>query len=152
MGAAELPDDPVLAELERLAAQLGIGRQLHLLGHVSPIEPVLAGLDSLWVTALAEPFGRTLVEAMHLGTPVIATASGGNPEAIRNGVTGFLVDPDDPAAFTAPMRQLLEQPDEAARIAAAARIGLERYGTPEHLRHMQQLYSDLLGGCDEPKT
>mgnify|MGYP002653513736 CR=1 FL=1 len=39
---------------------------------------------------------------MHLGTPVIATRHGGNPEAITDGVNGFLVDPDDPAAFLSP--------------------------------------------------
>ena len=48
------------------------------------------------VTARGEPFGRTLIEAMHLGTPVIATRHGGNPEAIEDGRNGFLVDPDDP--------------------------------------------------------
>ena len=71
---------------------------------------------------------------------------------ISDGVTGFLVDPHDPGAFTAPTRRLLEAPGEADRIASSAQVGLARYGTPEHLRQMQQLYADLLDGNHEPQA
>lgn len=143
-GSPERENDPVAEETEALARSLGIADRIHLMGHVSPVEPAMAGVSALLVTALGEPFGRTLIEAMHLGTPVIATRHGGNPEAITDGVNGFLVDPHDPAAFAAPIRRLLDEPGLADRITAAARIGLDRYGTAEHLRQMQALYDEVL--------
>lgn len=144
-GRPERTQDPVERDLRDLAGSLGIADRIHLMGHVLPVEPALAGVFALLVTAENEPFGRTLIEAMHLGTPVIATRHGGNPEAIEDGRTGFLVDPDDPAAFAAPLRRLLDEPGLAARIAAAARVGLDRYGTAEHLRRVQALYDEVLG-------
>lgn len=144
-GRPERDGDPVERDLRALARSLGVAGQVHLMGHVSPVEPALAGVFALLVTARGEPFGRTLIEAMHLGTPVIATRHGGNPEAIREGQNGFLVDPDDPAAFVPPLRRLLEDPSLVPRIAAAARVGLDRYSTAEHLRQVQALYDEVLG-------
>jgi len=143
-GRPERDGDPILDETRALARSLGIADRIHLMGHVSPVEPALAGVAALLVTALGEPFGRTLIEAMHLSTPVIATRHGGNPEAIKDGVNGFLVDAHDPAAFVAPIRRLLDDPGLADSITAAARIGLDRYGTAEHLRQMQALYDEVL--------
>lgn len=143
-GRPERDGDPVEQDLRALAQSLGIADRIHLMGHVSPVEPVLAGVFALLVTARGEPFGRTLIEAMHLGTPVIATRHGGNPEAIEDGRNGFLVDPDDPAAFTAPLARLLDEPGLTDRITAAARTGLDRYSTAEHLRRVQALYDEVL--------
>lgn len=143
-GQPEPPGDPISDVCRDLARQLGVADHLHLMGHVSPVEPWMAGVDALLVTALDEPFGRTLIEAMHLRTPVVATDHGGNPEAIADGVTGFLVDPADPAAFVAPMRRLLTEPGLADRIADAAASGLDRYSTARHLRRIEALYDDLL--------
>lgn len=143
-GRPERECDPVLDDLRGLARSLGIADRIHLMGHVSPVEPALAGVAALLVTALGEPFGRTLIEAMHLGTPVIATRHGGNPEAITDGVNGFLVDPDDPAAFLSPIRRLLEEPGLADTITTTAGIGLDRYGTAEHLRQIEALYDEVL--------
>lgn len=143
-GRPERDCDPVERDLRALAASLGLAGHIHLMGHVSPVEPALAGVFALLVTARGEPFGRTLIEAMHLGTPVIATRHGGNPEAIEDGRNGFLVDPDDPAAFVAPVRRLLAEPGLAGRITAAARTGLDRYSTAEHLRRVQALYDEVM--------
>lgn len=144
LGRAERPDDPVIRNCIALAAELGIGSRLHLLGHRSPIEPWLAGLDALLVTALDEPFGRTLIEAMHLHVPVVATRHGGNPEAIQDGRTGFLVEARDPAAFVPPLRRLMEDPELRDRITETAARGQERFASDVHVRHVQDLYSDLL--------
>ena len=77
----------------------GVADCIHLMGFRYPPERWLAACEVLLVPAVDEPFGRTLIEAMLLGTVVVAAASGGNPEAIRDGVTGCLVPPDDAAAF-----------------------------------------------------
>src|SRR3546814_9556362 len=72
------------AVLER-AARLGIADRIRLMGFRHPSAPWMAACDALLVTAVEEPFGRTLIEAMLLRTRVVAANSGGNPEAIRHG-------------------------------------------------------------------
>src|SRR3546814_14386086 len=70
----------------------------------------MAACDALIVTAVEEPFGRTLIEAMLLRTPVVAANSGGNPEAIRHGETGLLAPADDPEAFAGMTLGLFQNP------------------------------------------
>ncbi|MBA4490837.1 glycosyltransferase family 4 protein [Paracoccus sp. S1E-3] len=126
------------------AAAAGIAPNIHLMGFRSPLTHYMAGVDVSLVTALNEPFGRTLIESMHLGTPVIATAHGGNPEAITDGQTGFLVEPESPAAFIAPLRRLMETPGLYDRIAQAARTDVTaKYGRETHIRQMSEIYDRL---------
>jgi phosphatidylinositol alpha-1,6-mannosyltransferase len=68
-----------------------------------------------------EAFGLTMVEAMASGTPLIATRSGGIPDLVTDGETGILVDPGNTAAITAAVKELVQNPDVAARIGVAAR-------------------------------
>ena len=131
------------------AAALGLSSNLHMMGFRDPPAPAMAGVDALLITALDEPFGRTLIEAMHLGTPVIATRHGGNPEAITDGETGFLVDPWDPQAFAAPMRALTDDTSLRERIAKAAQLDVRgQYGLDVHIAKTTAVY-DLLSGQRE---
>ena len=61
------------------------------------------GRRSAWVQAVpsrwAEPFGLVAAEAMMQGTAVVASATGGLPEIVEHGHTGFLIPPDDPKAL-----------------------------------------------------
>lgn len=128
-----------------LANELGIGAAIHLMGFRVPIEAYMAGVDVKLVTALNEPFGRTLIEAMHLGTPVVAADHGGNREAIKDGVNGFLVDPKAPEAFVEPVANLLRNPDLYRRIVLAAREELPAYGEDGHISQISAIYEGLLG-------
>jgi phosphatidylinositol alpha-1,6-mannosyltransferase len=67
------------------------------------------------------------VEASACGLPVVAGKSGGIPDAVRDGETGFLVPPDDPAAIADGVGRLLGDRDLAARIGAAGRRAVETY-------------------------
>jgi len=67
------------------------------------------------------------VEASASGLPVIGSRSGGIPEAIREGETGLLVEPDDPAAVTAAAVRVLEDEALRRRLGAAGRAAVERY-------------------------
>ncbi|SDD37986.1 Glycosyltransferase involved in cell wall bisynthesis [Paracoccus isoporae] len=126
------------------AASLGMSDAISMMGFRHPIQGYMAGVDLYLVTAINEPFGRTLIESMHLGTPVIATAHGGNPEAIRDGENGFLVAPENPAAFVAPVLDLLNDPGQYARIVANARADVHaKYGREVHIRQMTEIYDRL---------
>ena len=130
---------------EERARALGVADRVHLMGFRRPVEPWMRAVDLLLVPALDEPFGRTLIEAMLLGTPVVATRHGGNPEAIESGVDGVLVDPHDPAGFAAPVLRLLDDGLEHMRIARNARArALARYGTEAHVEAIARIYDRLL--------
>jgi glycosyltransferase involved in cell wall biosynthesis len=74
-------------------------------------------VPSIW----PEPLSRVLLEAMHLGRPVVATAVGGTPEAVEHGVTGLLVPPRDAGALAKAVIELLLDPERRARMGEAAR-------------------------------
>jgi glycosyltransferase involved in cell wall biosynthesis len=128
------------------ARALGIADKIHLMGFRHPVAPYMCGVDILLVPAMSEPFGRTLIEAMMYGTPVIATNHGGNPEAIEDNVTGFLVEPENPGAFVAPMERLLKDRDEWQRISERARTStLAAYGIKPHVDGIVSIYQRILG-------
>jgi len=119
---------------ERLAAELGLGDAVRFLGFVSDEDlPGLYNAADLYVGAsrrfdrLAEGFGIALVEAAACGLAVVGGRSGGVPDAVREGETGILVDPDEPAAVAAGIVSLLG--DEAARrrLGAAGRRAVETF-------------------------
>lgn len=104
-------------------------------GYVAPTWPELESADVVLVPSRLEPFGNVAVEAMHACRPVVASAVQGLREVVTDGVTGVLVTPDDPQALADAVRGLLDDPERAARLAAAghadaaARFSVERYRT-----------------------
>lgn len=131
----------VAAAIERQ----GLGERVRLMGFRYPPEPWIAACDVLLVPAVEEPFGRSLIEAMLLGTPLIAADSGGNPEIIRHGETGYLVPPDRPDAFAARTQALLEDAGARAAIAQNARHdAVARFGMQRHAQSIMQIYDDIL--------
>jgi glycosyltransferase involved in cell wall biosynthesis len=133
--------EQITAAIERL----GLRDRVRLMGFRYPPEPWIAACDVLLVPAVEEPFGRSLIEAMLLGTPLIAADSGGNPEIIRHGETGYLVPPDDPDAFA--LRTLALLGDDTARASIAARAredAVARFGMQRHAQSIMRIYDDLL--------
>ncbi|TKW66615.1 MAG: glycosyltransferase family 4 protein [Paracoccus denitrificans] len=131
-----------------MAAARGITDRIHMMGFRNPIQDYMAGVDFYLVTAINEPFGRTLIEAMHLGTLVIATEHGGNPEAITDGMNGFLVPPEDPHAFVAPVIALATDPAQMQKVVDTARAHvLANYGQEVHVRQISRIYAQLAGAA-----
>jgi trehalose synthase len=78
--------------------------------------------DVIVQKSLAEGFGLTVSEAMWKGVPVVASAVGGILDQVVDGETGFLIsDPTDLEAFGSAIRELIEDPEMALRMGAAAR-------------------------------
>ncbi|HSE26583.1 MAG TPA: glycosyltransferase family 4 protein [Gemmatimonadales bacterium] len=78
------------------------------------------------LTSLSEGLSITVLESMKFGVPVVATAVGGNPEVVSDGVTGILVPPADPAAFSRAVVGLLRDPVGREAMGRAARARIER--------------------------
>jgi len=119
---------------ERLVAELGLGDAVRFLGAVPDADlPALYNAADLYVGAsrrhelLVEGFGISLVEASACGLAVVGGRSGGVPDAVRDGETGLLVDPDDPLAVAAGINRLLDDPELRRRFGAAGRRAVETY-------------------------
>jgi glycosyltransferase involved in cell wall biosynthesis len=95
--------------------------------------------------ARSEPFGLAIVEAMAAGLPVVATASEGASEIIEDGVTGKLAPPNDPEALAQAINDLLDDPDECARLGQNARLAArERYSLEQMTTATERVYYEAL--------
>jgi len=131
--------------LEQRAFDLGIGDIVFFMGFRRPIEEWIAACDLILAPGRDDAFGRSLVEAMLVGTPVVASRSGGHETIIRDGDTGFLVDPDDPSAFADAALKLLDRPDLAADFAKKAYTeSVRRYSVRAHVERIGAIYDVLL--------
>ena len=120
-------DGPERQALERQSATLGLDGRVRFLGSV-PRETVLRlfrAADASVLPSAWENFPHTVVEALAVGCPVIATAVGGVPEVVRDGENGLLVPPNDSAALARGDREVLLG-DAPARAARGGRAGLGR--------------------------
>src|SRR5207302_10961882 len=126
---------PDRERLEKRAQQLRLGDRVRFLGGVGDQDlPAFYNLASVYVGASrraerlgVEGFGISLVEASACGLPVVAGNSGGIPDAVRDGETGFLVPPEDPAAFADAICRLLADKAAAQRMGQAGRRAVETY-------------------------
>ena len=137
----------------RYAQQLGIADAVKFTGWVGP-SGKRALLDAAAVFALpsyAESMPVSLVEAMAAGIPVIATGVGGIPEAVTEGVTGFLVGPGDISTLTRTLRKVLLDRPLAARVGAAGREAARlRFAPDRAMARLEEVYIEAglaaLGG------
>jgi len=119
---------------EHVAREAGVADAVRFLGGVPDADlPFLYNAVDLYVGAsrrvelLVEGFGISLVEASASGLAVVGGRSGGVPDAVRDGETGILVDPDQPAAVAAGVNRLLGDPELRKRLGAAGRKAVETY-------------------------
>lgn len=116
-------DGPLRSEAESLLEAAGVAHLAWLTGERSDVPELLRGLDIFVLPSRAEGISNTILEAMATGLPVIATAVGGNPELVVDGVTGRLVPKENATALAA---AILDYFFEPGRIAAHGRAGLAR--------------------------
>jgi len=115
-------DGPDLPDVRRAVAELGLEGRVRFLGALERegVLKVFRAADASLLTSSWENFPHTVVEALAVGTPVIATAVGGVPELVRDGENGLLVPVGDPEALAAAIRRLVGEPGLRERLAAAA--------------------------------
>lgn len=119
-------DGPERPELERLAARVGDGRVVFAGPRPRPaVLRALAGAHAAVLSSDWENLPHAAVEALAVGTPVVATAVGGVPEVVRDGVNGLLVDRGSPDELAAALARLVEEPGLRDRLAAEARRSVE---------------------------
>ncbi|UGQ47650.1 glycosyltransferase family 4 protein [Massilia endophytica] len=141
-----LGGDGEVEQARAAAAELGIGEQTAFLGWVRG-EQKLSALRQATIYTLPsynEGMPMSILEAMAWGLPVLATPVGGIPDAISDGVEGFLVAPGDVGALAQRWAQLLDDPQLAQRMGEAARRKVAAvFATDAVLPRLGQLYQSL---------
>lgn len=109
------------------------------------ISTVFSDLDVVVNASMIEGFSRTILEAMACAKPVIATRVGGNPEAVQDGVTGFLVPPKDASSLAEAMMELIKSPEKMTEMGSQARQRVCENFTPQiTARKIEEVYRQLL--------
>jgi glycosyltransferase involved in cell wall biosynthesis len=134
------------AELERLAARLGLSRRARFHGWLGAeaTRDVMAAADVVVVPSeWPEPFGIVGLEAMSLGRPTVGSAVGGIPEWLSDGEVGRLVAPSQPRALAAVLSELLDRPDTLQRMGRAAWERAADFSPGPHVEALEALYAEL---------
>jgi sugar transferase (PEP-CTERM/EpsH1 system associated) len=131
--------------LAYLGRVLGISDRLHLLGERDDIPELLECMDVFVLSSLSEGMSNTILEAMAIGVPVIATRAGGNVFLVQDGENGFLVSKQDPQGLCEAIRRYLKDPLMARRHGAAGRRRVEQeWSLAKMVLAYDRLYTTLV--------
>jgi glycosyltransferase involved in cell wall biosynthesis len=137
---------PIAAELAGLASDLGVADRCELTGWSDQIDRLLAGWDVFVLASRAEGMSLAILQAMHVGLPVVVTDVGSVREVVVDGETGLVVPPDDPTALTAALERLVGDADLRKRFGRAARRRAQAdFGVAAMARRYEGIYAELLG-------
>jgi glycosyltransferase involved in cell wall biosynthesis len=141
VGDALFGESDYAARLRALAAELGITGRVHFLGHRNDVPKLMHAVDVMVHPSVdPEPFGRTLVEAMLAGVPVIATDTGAASDILEHGKAGTLVRPDDADAIAAAIARALADPTALrSQLDYAAARATTHYGVAQMLNSVSAL-------------
>lgn len=98
-----------IIQLQQLTAELKLETKVYFSGFKANVPQIMRALDILVVPSLSEPFGRVVIEAMAMKTPVIASRVGGIPDIIEDGVNGILIPLKNPKAISEAVIKLLPE-------------------------------------------
>jgi len=140
-------DGPHRADIEEEVRRRGLQDRVRFLGRRDDMA-VLFGLATVVVLpSLAESFGLVVIEAMSLGKPVVAARTGGIPELIDDGRTGWLVPPADARALAEALTRVLQDPTAADVVARAGRKNAERFGLERMVRGYEAVYRRVISAA-----
>lgn len=126
-------------ELHHLVDELGLRPHVRFLGERADIERILAATDVLLVPSVEEPFGRTVIEAMAMCVPVVATSVGGPAEILSDGVGGRIVHGRAVRAWADAVEELAAWPP--ARRAEARPVAEARFSRARHVEAIVAVYA-----------
>ena len=120
-------DGPQRTELEAQISEAGLAEHVVLAGFRSDVDRLLPHVDVVAVPSFTEGLPNVVLEAFCAGVPVVATAVGGTPEVVENGVNGYLVPAGDPASLAQHLLRILGEGDTAEGMGAKGRDYVRRH-------------------------
>jgi glycosyltransferase involved in cell wall biosynthesis len=138
------------SELERQRRELGLASHVHLMGFRADARTLLAQFTVFALSSYLEGLCTSLLDAQVLGVPIVATAVGGIPDVVEDGVTGWLVPGRDPAALARVLLEALAQPELGRQMADRARTAVSRFSVDHMVERTLDEYRAALGECAHP--
>lgn len=138
-----------IERFRRQADDAGILDKLTFPGWLSEAEmgALMASADIFTLPSREEAQPIAILEAIARGLPVVSTPVGSIPEQVKDGVSGLLVPPAEPAALAAALRRLVRDPEDRKTMGAAARaLFLSRYSIQECARSFLSVYAEMTSG------
>jgi glycosyltransferase involved in cell wall biosynthesis len=119
-------EGPLRGLLERRIAEAGLSGRFHLVGPLPDPHTVLAGADVCVLSSTSEGLGSSILAAMALGVPVVATRVGGIPELLGTGA-GLMVSPGDVSGFATAVQRVLTDPELRQNLSRIGRLEAARF-------------------------
>ncbi len=129
-------------EIGSLHARSGLGDRFALLGYRDDATRLIAAADLYVLASHHEGLPVTVMEALTLGVPVVATAVGGVPQVVHDGENGLLVPPRDPRALATALARASE-PFEHARLVTGARATGDSFSAAHAVTRLEAAYREL---------
>lgn len=137
-------DEGYVQEVRSLVREQGLSEHVQLLGHRRDVPQLFSAADvAIHNSTTHEPFGLVVVEALAMGTPVLAAKGGGPVEIIHRG-GGLLHDPHQPQKLADHLSLTLNDPGLRIRLSEEAERVADRYSIENTRRRMARLYHSLL--------
>jgi len=147
LGFVHFGGGPLREELARRVEAAGLCDQFVFAGHRPDLDQFLPFLDLMVLPSFTEGLPNVVLEAFAAGVPVVATAVGGTPEVVEDGLNGYLIPPGDADALAGRILDALESED---RRQAMGRHGSERvrrhFTFAAQARAYEELFAQLLPG------
>ena len=133
--------------LETRIRQLGLRDRVHLMGHLSSPERLIADADIFVMSSRQEGLGTSVLEAMALGIPVASTGAGGLPEMLAEGA-GLMVPPGDAGALAEAVARILEDPVLRTNLVGRARAEVSRFTDRRMADQVRSVYRSCAHSLD----
>ncbi len=140
-------DGPDRMDAEQEARDLGVSDDVFFLGKLDAVAPLLANAHLFLLPTISESFGLSALEALACGVPVIGARSGGLPEVVRDGHSGFLCEPGDVDGMARAAVAVLGDDDAWRAMSARANADARaRFGLDEVVAQYESFYTRALDG------
>lgn len=138
-------DGEELSTLQAKVKELSLEKNVRFVGRISKeaLGASIKAADVFVLNTAYEGLSHQLIEVMDLGTPIITTTAGGNPELITDGVNGILVPFDDKEAIIDGLTRLLEYPETRSRIVQSARGRSKDFAQTVMLEKIEALLNNI---------
>jgi glycosyltransferase involved in cell wall biosynthesis len=138
-------DGPLFKEIRSTASELGLNDAAHFVGLQQNVSPYFSAMDIYANSSILEGLPLSLLEAMAMNLPVVATAVGGIPEAVKDEKTGLLVPPGNPAALAERICVLISNDRLRQEFGQAGRARIEEsFSMKRMIQDLEQIYSTVL--------
>ncbi|MHB1071845.1 MAG: glycosyltransferase [Gemmatimonadaceae bacterium] len=138
-------DGPLRVAVEAARHELGLEDRLHVTGYRTDADALLARADVVTLSSKEEGMGSVLLDALHLGKPIAATAAGGIPEVIEDGVSGLLAPVGNADALGGRIADLLTDRALAQRLAAGAAARADQFSVDRMVERTIAVYRQVIG-------